>query len=303
MKLTMRAFTLIELLVVIAIIAILAAILFPVFASAREKARQAACLSNLKQIGLAMAQYQQDNDEVVPCGFNSWGWGSGWAGQIYPYVKSDGAYVCPDDTNQADVFSYAINSNLVGYTGVPEPLPIQISQMTSPSMTVELFEVINCGFTAATPKPAGWNIGYEGRTKMKWSPTGNGNDRANNLQGLNMAAIPSSTATSLKYNMGLPGNECLEGTAGYGSSCNQNFATVTGANSYYYQAAGVHNGGANYLMADCHAKWFMPGRVSAGYNTVEGAGTLSPAGCGGPGTTAVGFTCANFPYSATFAIE
>ncbi len=83
-----RGFTLIELLVVIAIIAILAAILFPVFAQAREKARAITCISNLKQLGLSIAQYEQDNDEKTPPGANQYGGAEGWAGQVYPYTKS-----------------------------------------------------------------------------------------------------------------------------------------------------------------------------------------------------------------------
>ena len=90
-------FTLIELLVVIAIIAILAAILFPVFAQAREKARAISCLSNMKQIGLGVTQYEQDFDETTPGGLNGYGGGSGWAGQIYPYVKSTQVFRCPSD--------------------------------------------------------------------------------------------------------------------------------------------------------------------------------------------------------------
>src|SRR5476651_29540 len=95
-----QGFTLIELLVVIAIIAILAAILFPVFAKAREKARQTSCASNEKQLGLAFIQYCQDYDEMFPVGTygNANGAGAdpaapygnrgfGWAGQIYSYVK------------------------------------------------------------------------------------------------------------------------------------------------------------------------------------------------------------------------
>src|SRR5690349_9006268 len=83
-----RAFTLIELLVVIAIIALIAAILFPVFARVREKARSAACQSNLKQIGLGILQYSQDYDERLPIGMNvkpaaDWPVDNrgGWAGQ------------------------------------------------------------------------------------------------------------------------------------------------------------------------------------------------------------------------------
>ena len=96
-----RAFTLIELLVVIAIIAILAAILFPVFAQAREKARQASCASNLKQMGIAILQYNQDFDEAYAMAM----WGSSasgtrcsWPAMIQPYVKSTAIFTCPSDT-------------------------------------------------------------------------------------------------------------------------------------------------------------------------------------------------------------
>jgi prepilin-type N-terminal cleavage/methylation domain-containing protein len=133
-------FTLIELLVVIAIIAILAAILFPVFAQAREKARQTSCLSNLKQIGLAFKMYVQDYDEKwpqngqIPCcsngqinsdgvdfGYNGW-----ISNALRPYTKDQAIYICPDSqgyytfadpwsnggtatTDGSQTFSYAFN--------------------------------------------------------------------------------------------------------------------------------------------------------------------------------------------------
>jgi prepilin-type N-terminal cleavage/methylation domain-containing protein/prepilin-type processing-associated H-X9-DG protein len=95
-RVRVRAFTLIELLVVIAIIAILAAILFPVFAQARDKARSASCLSNCKQLGLATMTYAQDYDETLP----HW-WANTRVGPTYwhywlkPYVKSKQVFVCP----------------------------------------------------------------------------------------------------------------------------------------------------------------------------------------------------------------
>lgn len=93
---TRRGFTLIELLVVIAIIAILAAILFPVFARAREKARQASCSSNLKQMATAIMMYAQDYDETLPdhCGQTT---ATCWAVSIYPYIKNTQMYACPSD--------------------------------------------------------------------------------------------------------------------------------------------------------------------------------------------------------------
>lgn len=94
-----RGFTLIELLVVIAIIAILAAILFPVFAQAREKARAISCLSNEKQINLAILMYSQDYDETYPeDGIFYFYSGTGWASLVAPYIKSTQLFWCPDDS-------------------------------------------------------------------------------------------------------------------------------------------------------------------------------------------------------------
>jgi prepilin-type N-terminal cleavage/methylation domain-containing protein/prepilin-type processing-associated H-X9-DG protein len=129
-----KGFTLIELLVTIAIIAILAAILFPVFARARENARRSSCMSNLKQIGLAVMQYTQDYDEHLPNRFNSFPVGYAytlpnggttsstailWYMQIYPYIKNYQVYNCPSDSLHTYTGGY---TSAIGY-GINQTLP------------------------------------------------------------------------------------------------------------------------------------------------------------------------------------
>lgn len=125
-----KAFTLIELLVVIAIISIIAAILFPVFARARENARRASCLSNMKQIGLGTMMYAQDNDEQLPrIGWSAGGsylWPNGayhaalpWHLRIYPYVKSVQVFNCPSadyvwEGQPSTSIKYGMNEQIQG---------------------------------------------------------------------------------------------------------------------------------------------------------------------------------------------
>lgn len=157
-----RGFTLIEILVVIAVIAILAAILFPVFAKAREKARQASCASDEKQLGLAFLQYAQDNDETLPTGGGSGNFvGAGWGGQIFPYVKSAGVYRCPDDATPVTPpevpVSYGYNY-LISLTGYPAySIGGVTARLNAPAQTVLLLEVSGVASPVTDPgeKPHG----------------------------------------------------------------------------------------------------------------------------------------------------
>ena len=101
-----RGFTLIELLVVIAIIAILAAILFPVFAKAREKARQTSCLSNTKQLVLAFMQYNQDYDEKFPYFLTNPARGEPWWNVTQPYIKNEQILDCPSEPRPGTTTTY-----------------------------------------------------------------------------------------------------------------------------------------------------------------------------------------------------
>lgn len=153
-----RGFTLIELLVVISIIAILAAILFPVFARARENARRASCQSNLKQLGLAIMQYTQDYDGMYPVSSHSnpvtppTGWWDAagtwfWPQTTYPYHRSIQVFRCPSSTaNQPPIFrQYGANYYVIAYPGDPAKSETIIE---SPASTYLCFD---SGFYTAGP--------------------------------------------------------------------------------------------------------------------------------------------------------
>jgi len=258
--------------VVIAIIAILAAILFPVFAQAREKARTTSCLSNLKQIGLAVMQYTQDYDESYPC--NSWdtppigttdtdGGNPGfqtamnWPFKIQPYLKNRQVFVCPSDPNSKNgwsCYSPATGAGCVDEWGIPTPISYAPNQ-----------EVIGYGgwqnsngclgdgsfipdwnmapkTMAAIPTPAStYMIADYGRCTLEswW---------VNNLRAANYTRVKNASA---------PGG---------GNSADQTNPWKTDK-----EASGVyrHQMGSNIVYADGHAKWRHGNQITSGDNSYD----------------------------------
>ncbi len=229
-----RGFTLIELLVVIAIVALLAAILFPVFAQAREKARQTQCLSNLRQIGLGVLQYAQDNDEMVVHtelggdvdDAHEYYWGD----MLQPYLKSVQILACPDALHPLAF----------------KPAPLPYTQQWSYAYGVNDIVDNSPACTAAVDDPACRHVGVAGQS---------------------LAAIPVPAATILICD-NAPAS--AEGNDGDGSSTETGLnharheinwqlghrnSTLTAVDGKSQDGFARHSQGFEMVLADGHARW------------------------------------------------
>jgi len=245
-----RGFTLIELLVVIAIIAILAAILFPVFAKAREKARQGSCLSNHKQVGVALMQYVQDYDETYPLSYyyvNPAVGGPGgyfhWSYTAQPYIKNWQIFVCPSDRNrglaptndfdyQAPRISYVSNEVLMGRPRAHFSV-VPMAALEAPASLIAVSEITDYPFAIGGQSGIS-DYAYKSHRPM------------NHTVPWNNDAAPSPPYRQVTM---------AEALAAFAAAAAATVPMAEEQPHIRYISPDRHNGGANYQFADGHAKW------------------------------------------------
>jgi prepilin-type N-terminal cleavage/methylation domain-containing protein/prepilin-type processing-associated H-X9-DG protein len=280
-----KAFTLIELLVVIAIIAILAAILFPVFAQARESARTISCLSNEKEISLAILMYVQDYDERMPAWFSTAinasqnadtsnplygktdpdGGGylyqyTGWDKMVAPYIKNRAIFHCPDTFGPGNDWSnpgknnscwtgtlnYAINGRIAGKAGNSWGVPAKLASIQWPASAILLSEDGGQSSTGACRADSN-NDNATGNGEWGWT----GDQKQALFYDAGSGAVPGPLAH--------------------------------------------HKGGSNYAFTDGHAKWYGAGSMGL----INTGTTTSSNGVVVPGTATDASVLAALDYSGT----
>lgn len=227
-----NAFTLIELLIVIAIIALLAAIVFPVFATARDKGRQAACLSNTRQLGNGLMLYVQDSDEMFPFSYAP-DLGNYWPDLVRPYTgqKAGGnaatIFLCPSDSGEA--LTYSTNPQVIGLyepSGTPANFfasVVALPEIAEPTSVVLLGDALT----------ARGGVGLFG--------------------GGNTAPVEYAYPhPALTKDHTRDDTWCADWVVPATDGCNNK------------QIAWRHSGGANFVYSDGHAKWSKPGRLKDG---------------------------------------
>jgi len=261
-----KGFTLIELLVVIAMISILGAILFPVFAQAREKARTTACMSNLRQIGLAANQYATDNDECLPetglvpiCKNTtpySYSGIQAWPVAIQPYTKTTAILTCPDD--QASVGRAGFATDQLYWAPCIE---VMLNEALYPGYPFSFKTYASGGngsdIAAAAP------LSYAANTDLcawnNWTDTSTGFSQIANTVAGQPVIVPLSKIVCPANVFYVTDNGTTAVTASGTPYWSAGFYMVPGYNGTgpgtHWQVAGRHQGGRTWVFCDGHARW------------------------------------------------